>query len=263
MPSDREIERANTREKVMMGDGLSVGGLARPFEDGLSARMLLSSIRRHLAMVVALTLSLCIAGALVGLGLPAWFKAEGVVVIHSRPHRMADLQELPDPSPDLNVIQSEVDILKSRSVIEPVVRSFRLWEAPEFQKTEYPKGWNWPTVKTRVGELWDGIRELVQPETSSGAQALATTEPADANASGGANVANEAKPPTQAEIDGAVEAYAGYLLVETDGRSMTIRVSYRALTPERAAAIVNAQLIATRTLKCGPRRWQQNAPTPR
>jgi uncharacterized protein involved in exopolysaccharide biosynthesis len=69
-------------------------------------------------MVLAFTLSLCIAGALIGLGLPAWFKAEGIVVIHSRPHRMADLQELPDPSPDLNVIQSEVDILKSRSVIE-------------------------------------------------------------------------------------------------------------------------------------------------
>ena len=128
-----------------MGDGLLAGDLSQPFEDGLSARTLLSSIRRHLAMVLAFTLSLCIAGALVGLGLPAWFQAEGVVVIHARPQRMAEIQELPDPSPDLNVIQSEVDILKSRSVIEPVVRSLRLWEAPEFQGTEYPKGWKWQT----------------------------------------------------------------------------------------------------------------------
>jgi uncharacterized protein involved in exopolysaccharide biosynthesis/Mrp family chromosome partitioning ATPase len=237
----------------MMGDGVLVGDLSRPFEDGLSARMLLSSIRRHLTMVLAFTVSLCIAGALIGLGLPAWFQAQGIVVIHSRPHRMADLQELPDPAPDLNVIQSEVDILKSRSVIEPVVRSLRLWEAPEFQKTEYPKGWNWPTVRMRVGELWDSIRDLVKgpetssgevkgPETSSDEQAPTTTEPADANVSGAPNVANNTKPPTQAEIDDAVEAYAGYLLVETDGRSMTIRVSYRAWTPERAAAIVNAQI---------------------
>jgi len=117
-----------------MGDGLLAGDLSQRFEDGLSARAILSSVRRHLAMVLAFTLSLCIAGALVGLGLPAWFKAEGVVVIHSRPQRMTDFQELPDPSPDLNngVIQSEVDILQSRSVIEPVVRSLRLWEAPEF-----------------------------------------------------------------------------------------------------------------------------------
>ncbi len=203
-----------------MGDGLLVGDLGRPFEDGLSARVLLSSIRRHLAMVLALTLSLCIAGALVGLGLPAWFQAEGVVVIHSRPQRMAELQELPDPSVDLNVIQSEVDILKSRSVIEPVVRSLRLWEAPEFQKTEYPKGWNWPTAKMRLGELWDSVRELVtSSETSSGEQPqpLATVEPGDANAPNSADAPSDANPPTQAEIDNAVEAYSGYLLVETMG----------------------------------------------
>src|SRR5215471_11975721 len=142
----------------MMGDWPSVDNLSRPLEDGLSARALLSSIRRHLTMVLTLTLLLGTAGALVGLGLPAWFKAEGVVVIHSRPQRMTDLQELPDPSsPDLNVIQSEVDILQSRSVIEPVVRSLRLWEAPEFQKTEYPRGWNWQTVEERLRDLWERI----------------------------------------------------------------------------------------------------------
>lgn len=61
-------------------------------------------------------------GALIGLGLAAWFEADGVMVIHARPHRMAELQELPDVSPELHVIQSEADILQSRSVIEPVHR---------------------------------------------------------------------------------------------------------------------------------------------
>src|SRR5215469_9929809 len=125
----------------MMGDGMSIRDLGQRLEDGLSARMLLSSIRRHPAIVLAFTLSLCTAGALVGLGLPSWYQAEGVLVIRAVPQRMAEIQELPDPSPDVNFIQSEVHILKSRSVIEPVVRSLRLWEAPEFQPTEYPKGW--------------------------------------------------------------------------------------------------------------------------
>ena len=57
------------------------------FEDGLSARALLSSIRRHLAVVLACTLSLCIVGALVGLGLPAWYEAKGVLVIRAVPQR--------------------------------------------------------------------------------------------------------------------------------------------------------------------------------
>src|SRR5215472_10225184 len=115
MQSDRGAEHANAREKAMMSDVLSIRDLGQRVEDGLSARMLLSSIRRHPAIVLAFTLSLCTAGALVGLGLPAWYTAEGVLVIRAVPQRSAEIQELPDPAPDLNFIQSEVDILKSRS----------------------------------------------------------------------------------------------------------------------------------------------------
>src|SRR5712671_3555789 len=192
-----------------MVDGLLTGDRTQPSEDGLSARAMLSSIRRHPAMVLAFTLSLCIAGALVGLGLPAWFKAEGVVVIHSRPPRMTDFQELPDPSPDLNngVIQSEVDILQSRSVIEPVVRSLRLWEAPEFQKMDYPQGWSWQTVEGRLREIRQDLGELLDSsKDDTGRQPQVITQP------GGANPPNDSNQPTQAQIDAAVEKYTGYLV---------------------------------------------------
>src|SRR5215469_2765144 len=210
------------------------GEVSQPLEDGLSAQALLLSIRRHWPMVVTLMLLLTIAGALVGLGLPAWYKAEAVVVINSRPHRSADLQELPDPaSPELSVIVSETDILQSRSVIEPVVRSFRLWETPEFQKREYPGGWDWRTVEMRLRDLV-GFPDRAE---DTGQSPGANSQPDDAN------------PPTQAQIDAAVEAYANYLSVTTDGRSMTIRVSYRAWTPERAAAIVNAHVDSYRNFE--------------
>jgi len=214
-----------------MGDGLFASDLGRPFEDGLSAQALLSSMRRHLALVLAFTLSLCAAGAFIGLGLPSWYQAEGVVVIRAVPRSTAEIQELPDPSPDLNFIQSEADILQSRSVIEPVVRSLRLWEAPEFQKMEYPKGWNWQIVEARLGEVWRVIWGPAKgPSDSSREQPIVSTQPSDAN------------PPTQAQIDATVGAYAGYLAVGNDGHSMTIRVSYRALSPERAGTIVNAHI---------------------
>src|SRR5689334_7289209 len=219
-----------------MGDGLFVSDVGHPL-DGLSARALFSAIRRHLPLVLVFTFTLCAAGALIGLGLPAWFEADGVVVIHARPQRMAELQELPDATPDLYVIQSEADILQSRSVIEPVVRSLRLWEAPEFQKMEYPKGWNPQFVEARLGETWRDIRgfasdsEYTPPKQSSfGTQSDAAGPPSSAGQ------------PTQAEIDMAVGKYAGFLAVGTDGHSMTIRVSFRAWTPERAAAIVNAHI---------------------
>ena len=219
-----------------MNDGLRL----ELFEDGISARALLSSIRRHLAVVLACTLSLCAAGALVGLGLPAWYKAEAVLVIRAVPQRTAELQELPDPSsPDLTFIQSEVDILTSRSVIEPVVRSFRLWEAPEFQPTQYPKGWSWGLVQAEIGEIWRDLWGLSStPEGySSGEQLAMSSQP------------NEASPPTQAQIDATVGAYAANLTAATDAHSMTINVSYRALSPERAATIVNAHIDSYRNLE--------------
>jgi polysaccharide biosynthesis transport protein len=210
------------------------GEVSQPLEDGLSARTLLLSLRRHWPLVLILTLALTIVGAAVGMGLPYWYKAEAVVVINSRPHRSADLQELPDPSSlELPAIVSETDILQSRSVIEPVVRSFRLWEAPEFQKREYPGGWEGRTVEARLREL---LGFANPPE--DGQQPSRTSSPPD-----------DANPPTQAQIDWAVEAYANYLNVLTDGRSMTIRVSYRAWTPERAAAIVNAHIDSYRNFE--------------
>ena len=242
MQSNGEFEARERNRKAMMSNWPSAGDIIQPFEDGLSARALLSSVRRHLTVVLAFTFSFCIAGVLIGLGLPAWFQAEGVVVIHSRPQRMAELQELPDPAPDLYAIQSEADILQSRSVIEPVVRSLRLWEAPEFQKMEeYPTSWSWQTVETRLGEIW---RDIWKPESdpgdSSGKQPIASTQPSPRN---------DSDPPTQTQVDTAVGTYAAYLVVQTDGRSMTIRVSYRALTAERAAAIVNAHIDSYRNVE--------------
>jgi uncharacterized protein involved in exopolysaccharide biosynthesis/Mrp family chromosome partitioning ATPase len=208
-------------------------------EDGLSARTLLSSIRRHPAIVLAFTLSLCTAGALVGLGLPSWYKAEGVLVIRAVPQRStAEIQELPDPNPDVNFIQSEVDILKSQSVIEPVVRSLRLWEAPEFQPPEYPKGWTPQLVEARLGEIWGDLwGGPSEPEDSSREPSIASIQTGDAN------------PPTQAQIDATVKAYAGYLMPSNDAHSMTILVDYLALTPERAAAIVNAHIDSYRNVE--------------
>jgi polysaccharide biosynthesis transport protein len=219
----------------MMNNVVSVESI----EDGLSARALLASIRRHRVMVLAATVSLCIAGALVGLGLPAWYKAEGVLVIRAMPQRTEEIQELPDPAPSVNFLQSEVDILKSRSVIEPVVRSLRLWDAPEFQPpaSPYPNGWTWQLVEARLGEIWRGIWLPSSSEDDSRQQTVVSSRASDVD------------PPTQAQIDATVATYAGHLDASNDVSSNTIRVTYSALTPERAAAIVNAHIDSYRNLE--------------
>ena len=45
---------------------------------GLSARAVLTCIRRHLAVVLVPVLLLSALGAVIGLGLPTWFQAETV-----------------------------------------------------------------------------------------------------------------------------------------------------------------------------------------
>jgi uncharacterized protein involved in exopolysaccharide biosynthesis/MinD-like ATPase involved in chromosome partitioning or flagellar assembly len=238
VPSECDLMPISRSERVSDANMVEQPGpayfdLSKEMDKGLSAQMLVTSIRRHLGVVVALSLSLCLAGAVIGLGLPRWFQAEAVLVIHSRPQRISDVQEvLADPSPDIAgsapVIRSEADVLQSRSVIEPVVRSFALWRTPEFQKSEYPGGWTWGALKARLQEMWDALGEGSEGENRDLPLATILRDDFDA--------------PTQAQIDEAVEKYARYSVIQTDGHSMTIRVSYRAWTPERAATIVNAHL---------------------
>src|SRR5260370_32755784 len=98
-----------------------------------------------------------------------------------------------------------------------------MWEAPEFQKMDYPKGWSWQTLEGRVGEIWRDICGMWGSnggaQNSSGAQPIVDPQP------------NNADSPTQAQIDVAVSIYSGYLGAGNDGHSNTIHGSYRAWTP--------------------------------
>jgi polysaccharide biosynthesis transport protein len=197
--------------------------------DGLSARALLKSLRRHRLVVGTLVILFGLAGAAVGLGLPPRYKATGELVIYAQPPRVADVQEvLPDQEGTMEAIQSQADVLSSRSVIEQVVRSLALWRYPEFQwhQDAYPGEWSLQTLEANLRGLW------VQAAGSPARKAAAT-----------------AAPPTTAQLDAAIGKYGGQLAVETDGHSMTIHVLFTAWTPELAAEIVNAHMQAYRNLQ--------------
>jgi polysaccharide biosynthesis transport protein len=203
--------------------------------DGLSARALLQSLRRHWAVVAAAVVLFALAGAAVGLGLPPRYKASGTLVIYSQPLQVSDVQEvLPDQATDMAAIASQVDVLRSRSVIEDVVRSLALWRYPEFQAgSGFPGGWSPQTLEANVRGLF-GIEDAYSPPTEA-----ASAEPSAAGA----------KPPAPWQIDEAVGKYGGHLAVDNDGQSMTINVSFTAWTTELAARIVNAHMQTYRDLQ--------------
>jgi polysaccharide biosynthesis transport protein len=203
--------------------------------DGLSARALLKSIQRHRVVVVMVLILFGLAGAAIGLGLPPRYKANGVLVIYSQPQRVADVQEvLPDQTTDMASVASEADVLKSRSVIEHVVRSLALWRYPEFQKTTYPGGWSLQTLEANLRGLWPLADDAVSAAPTA---AVPVSQP------------DGVKPPTPGQIDMAIGKYGAHLAVETDGHSMTISVHFSAWAPELAARIVNAHMEAYRDLQ--------------
>jgi polysaccharide biosynthesis transport protein len=202
-----------------------------PPDEGVSVQTVLFSIRRHRRLFIAVALTLASGGLVVGLGLPDRFQAEAVLVVHSRPQRVTDIEEvLPDPATDIPAIRSEVDVLKSRPVIADVVRSLALWSEPEFHQASLPGGWNWATLAKRLTPSADGAASSSERsgnhESRSGADA-----------------------PLRSEIDQTIQAYARHLTVQTDGHSMTIRVLFKALDPDLAAKIVNAHVQSFQRLR--------------
>jgi polysaccharide biosynthesis transport protein len=88
--------------------------------------------RRYLTIVTCLLLSLAF-GTLYLLITPKNYTASAVMMIETR---KSPLQSLPgDKPPDLAWIESQIQILKSRSVVADVVKRLQLAEDPEFLRS--------------------------------------------------------------------------------------------------------------------------------
>ena len=90
-----------------------------------------------------------------------------MLIVHARPQRMADVQELPDPVPDLPTMRSEVDLLQSRSVIEPVVRSMELWRRRNFKSASIRGDGPGRISKIVLSEMWSAVSGATEEEAGT------------------------------------------------------------------------------------------------
>jgi uncharacterized protein involved in exopolysaccharide biosynthesis/Mrp family chromosome partitioning ATPase len=229
-------------------------------EGGLSARALLKSIRRHRILVPAVVLLFCGIGAIVGLGLPPRYTATGELVVRSQPPHIADVQEvLPGQATDPAAIRSELDVLRSRSLIEQVVRPLGLWRFSEFQPSAHPGGWTWRALEANLTRVWHRVAgSPTDPSAHPTWRALEANltrvwhrvagSPTGQGKWRATAPRNDNGPPTPAELDAAIGSYASHLRVENDAQSMTLRVFFTAPTPALAAEIVNTHMEAYRRL---------------
>ncbi len=144
------------------------------------------------------------------------YLAGGMLAVETRPLFIPQIGVQPQPwAPDVSIPRTEVQVLRSRDLVESVARKLNLDREPDLN----------PYIQepTLIGRLQGSVRALM----------------ADVG------IGKPAQEPTEAAIWGAVvDNMLDNLVIGTDGRSYAIYVSFNSENPEISAAVPNALMQA-------------------
>jgi succinoglycan biosynthesis transport protein ExoP len=141
--------------------------------------------------------------------LPRRYTAEGAIVIASRKYMIPELESISTPTGDIDIVRSEMAVLRSRTVLRGVAKKLHLETNPEFNAQLRPVAW-YERLDPRPY-----IDALFAPKNSH--------------------------PIDQSErIDSEVEFTLDQNLgISNDGRDYVIRIDYRSRDPRLSSQIVN------------------------
>jgi uncharacterized protein involved in exopolysaccharide biosynthesis/Mrp family chromosome partitioning ATPase len=160
-------------------------------------------LRRRIVLFALIVLSCTVLAVLVGLMTPLQYSASARIVIDPREQKvLPDAQMLASLTADPATIDSQVEILKSRALVEQVVRRFALTADPEFN------------VAPRGGR---GLRGLFLPTARSAPQDARTEL-----------------------VERVVDAVSARLSVANMGLSSVIQITFKSRSSIKAARIANA-----------------------
>ncbi|MDG2520482.1 polysaccharide biosynthesis tyrosine autokinase [Caulobacter segnis] len=192
-------------------DGGDVGGFA--FAPSLDLTHLISIFRRRLRLFGAVALAVFVAAVIFTLLSTPKYTATANVMLDTRQEQVTDVAAVMSGLPaDTAVVDTEVEILKSRQLAERVVTRLKLDQDPEFNPlVAKPSG-----IKMVVG----GIASLV----------------------GAAKPDNTKLDPVEAQRqrEAIVDRVLGGLGVRRSGLTYVINVSYTSVDPAKSAKIANA-----------------------
>jgi len=173
----------------------------------------LTCVRRKKFLVVLTTLVLTAAATIVIFEMPKSFTATGSVIIDSTGPEAVNLgRVLPEAPIEQNTLASEVEILKSRELVESVVKQFNLVSDPEFNDS---------LQISRLANMGREMSRLVQnwfPSTQSSDDKLSQPEK---------------------ELYETIDYVRERIQTDQVGQSRVIRISFTSHDPEMAASIVN------------------------
>lgn len=190
----------------MDGSATEAPPVAQATEEGqIDLRQLISVFRRHLRLFAAVVLLVFIPVILFTLQATPRYTATAAVMLDVRKENVVDVNAvLSGLPPDSAVVDTEVEVLKSRSMAEKVVDRLKLDQDPEFNSALRPPG------------LMTRLRAYVAPSAPRAAV-------------GG-----------QRRREQVIDSVRRHLTVNRSGLTFLINISFESTSPVKAAQISNA-----------------------
>lgn len=177
----------------------------------LDLRRLYAAFRRRLRLAGGIALLVFVTAILLTLSATPMYTATANVMLDTRQERVTNVEEVLSGLPaDSSVVDTEVEILKSRQLAERVVKAQKLDQDPEFNSAlREPSG---------LGALIGGAADLVGGKRPNG-----QLTPIEA----------------QKQHERVVDNVLGHLSVKRAGLTYVINVSFESEQPAKAARVAN------------------------
>lgn len=182
--------------------------------DRIDLHRLIALFRRRLPLFLAVALLVMVTAVVVTVRATPLFTATSSLTIDTRSQTVVDAQAvLSGLSPDTGVVDTEIEILKSRQLAERVVDALNLDEDPEFNSALAEPG--------PVRGVLDGIAALFGAAAPDAARERMSALD------------------QQREKDKVVDAVLGRLSVRRAGLTYVMNVDFTSVDPAKAARIAN------------------------
>lgn len=211
-PNDLRAQSIGDDPNAARGAGFWAGdgALARSFD----IHLLLATFRRRLKLFLALALLVFVIVLVATLQATPLYTATASVMIDNRTQQVVDSQAvLSGLPPDLAVVDTEVEILRSRQLAERVVDALDLEQDPEFNGSLRPPG--------LIDQALDAVTGLFRAATPGGQ-------------------GDQSEVQAQKQRERIVDVVRDRLEIQRVGLTYVMGVSFTSPDPEKAARIANA-----------------------
>jgi exopolysaccharide transport family protein len=191
------------------------GGWSGGFAKAFDPHALLATFRRRLKLFLALALLIFVAVLIATIQATPLYTATASVMIDNRTEQVVDTQAVLSGLPtDIAMVDTEVEILRSRQLAERVVQALELEKDPEFNSALAPPG-----IRRQITNAVGGLFGAAAPDAAR--RTLSDIE-------------------AQRQRERVVDTVRGRLRITRVGMTYVMGVSFTSPSPQKAATIANA-----------------------